>query len=96
MQSSITKMTSTHWINAVGILKPLGRRARRYQSESVFWKRTDNTMAKRKSTKGQITIVCRALNETWIYALNEVAVYILVQITNIFSFNGESETDFYR
>jgi hypothetical protein len=35
-------------------------------------------------------------NETWIYALNEVAVYILVQITDIFSFNGENETDFYR
>ena len=26
------------------------------QSESVYWRRTDNTMAKRKSTKGQTTI----------------------------------------
>jgi hypothetical protein len=41
-------------------------------------------------------LVYRPLNETWIYALNEVAVYILVQLTDIFSINGESETGFYR
>ena len=32
------------------------------QSESVYRRRTDNTMAKRKSTKGQTTI-----NKTYIY-----------------------------
>jgi len=26
------------------------------QSETVYWRRTDNTMAKRKRTKGQTTI----------------------------------------
>jgi len=32
------------------------------QSKSVYWRKTDNTMAKRKSTKGQTTI-----NKAYIY-----------------------------
>ena len=61
MHSSITKMTSTRWITTVGILKPLGRWAWRYQrgnqnpyieeEQTTQWPKEKVQKVKQRSTK---------------------------------------------
>ena len=46
----------TDWVNNIYIIQEKSLKIPKGQSASVYRKRTDNTMAKRKSAKAQTTI----------------------------------------